>query len=85
MTRLKAHPELKVEVAGHTDNIASDKYNQRLSERRARSVVAYLRKGGVAADGLTAKGYGKTQPLADNSNEEGRFQNRRVELHVIEK
>ena len=83
--RLKSHPELRIEVDGHTDYIGSDQYNQTLSERRARSVVTYLGKSGVAASRLTAKGYGKSKPLVDNTTADGRFQNRRVELHVTEK
>lgn len=71
---------LKVEVAGHTDNVGTPESNQKLSEARAKSVAAALASRGVASDRLTAAGYGQTKPLADNRTEEGRAKNRRVEL-----
>jgi outer membrane protein OmpA-like peptidoglycan-associated protein len=71
---------LKLEVQGHTDNVGNDAYNQTLSEARAKAVVAWLTQHGVAADRLTAKGYGKTKPVADNGNDGGRAKNRRVEI-----
>ena len=77
---LKEWGEVKVEVAGHTDSTSSDEYNLSLSQRRAETVRAYLIDKGVAADRLTAKGYGEANPVADNATEEGRFKNRRVEL-----
>jgi OOP family OmpA-OmpF porin len=77
---LKEWGEVKVEVAGHTDSVASDAYNLQLSDRRANSVRDYLISRGVAADRLTAKGYGESMPIADNTTEEGRAKNRRVEL-----
>ncbi len=77
---LKAWGEVKVEVAGHTDSVSSDEYNEALSQRRAEAVRAYLIGKGVAADRLTAKGYGEANPVADNETVEGRFKNRRVEL-----
>jgi outer membrane protein OmpA-like peptidoglycan-associated protein len=77
-----AHPGLKLEVEGHTDNVGSDKYNQRLSEERANSVRDYLVSQGVSADSVTALGLGKTRPVTDNSTAAGRQQNRRVELVV---
>ncbi|MDO9468987.1 MAG: OmpA family protein, partial [Thiobacillus sp.] len=58
----------------------SDAYNMRLSKQRAEAVRNFLISRGVAADRLTAKGYGEAQPVADNATEEGRFKNRRVEL-----
>ncbi|MES1244913.1 MAG: OmpA family protein [Acidobacteriota bacterium] len=69
-----------VEVQGHTDNVGADAYNLQLSEARAASVKAWLVQHGVAADHLSSKGYGKTQPVADNGSDEGRAKNRRVEL-----
>jgi outer membrane protein OmpA-like peptidoglycan-associated protein len=69
-----------VEVQGHTDNVGGDAYNLQLSETRAASVRAWLVQHGVAADHLTSKGYGKSQPVADNGTDEGRAKNRRVEL-----
>jgi OOP family OmpA-OmpF porin len=77
---LKEWGEIKVEVAGHTDSINSDAYNRTLSQRRAEAVRAYLIKRGVAADRLTAKGYGESMPVADNRTAAGRARNRRVEL-----
>jgi OOP family OmpA-OmpF porin len=71
---------LKIEVQGHTDNVGGDAYNQTLSEARARAVADWLTKHGVAAARLSARGYGKTKPVADNSNDEGRAKNRRVEI-----
>ncbi len=64
-------PALKVEVQGHTDNVGGDAYNQTLSEARARAVMDWLIKHSVAAGRLTAKGYGKTRPVADNGSDEG--------------
>jgi OmpA-OmpF porin, OOP family len=71
---------LKLEVQGHTDNVGTDAYNQTLSEARAKAVVTWLTQHGVPADRLTAKGYGKTKPVADNGSDEGRAKNRRVEI-----
>ena len=73
---LSKDPALKVEVQGHTDNVGSDAYNQTLSEARARAVMDWLIKHGVPAGRLTAKGYGKTMPVADNGSDEGRAKNR---------
>jgi OmpA-OmpF porin, OOP family len=76
-------PSIKVEVQGHTDSIGSEKYNMGLSKRRANAVRNYLiKKGGVAADRLTAVGYGESMPIASNKTKEGRAKNRRVELKV---
>jgi OOP family OmpA-OmpF porin len=71
---------LKIEVQGHTDNVGGDTYNQTLSEARARAVADWLTNHGVAAERLSARGYGKTKPVADNNNDEGRAKNRRVEI-----
>ncbi|MFN8177431.1 MAG: OmpA family protein [bacterium] len=78
-----AWPDVKVEVGGHTDNIASADYNMKLSQRRADAVKAYLVSKGVAADRMESKGYGLTQPVASNDTAEGRAKNRRVELKKI--
>lgn len=77
---MKAAPALKIEVAGHTDNVGNPAANQALSEARAQSVVAALAQRGVAPLRMTAKGYGSSTPVADNRTEEGRARNRRVEL-----
>lgn len=79
------NPNLKVEIAGHTDNIGTAAYNMQLSQRRAEAVKDYLVKKGIDPRRITAKGYGKTRPLASNDDEkEGRELNRRVEFRVIE-
>jgi outer membrane protein OmpA-like peptidoglycan-associated protein len=77
---LAEHPDLTLEVEGHTDNVGDDASNQALSERRAQAVVAYLVSTGVDASRLTAKGYGESRPVASNATAEGRAANRRVEL-----
>jgi outer membrane protein OmpA-like peptidoglycan-associated protein len=73
-------PDLKLRVEGHTDNQGSAPSNQALSEKRAQAVVAWLSAHNVPAGRLAAKGLGQTQPVADNSTEDGRAKNRRVEL-----
>lgn len=84
---LNRHPSLRVEVAGHTDSIGSDAYNQALSERRARVVYEYLAQRGISRERMSGpNGYGESQPIAPNThpdgsdNPEGRAQNRRTEL-----
>lgn len=77
------YKDAKLEVTGHTDSRGSKKLNQKLSERRAASVKAYLVKKGVAAARITTKGYGFDQPMADNKTAEGRAQNRRVEIRSV--
>ncbi|QNI32511.1 OmpA family protein [Alloacidobacterium dinghuense] len=79
---LLAYPGLTLQVEGYTDNIGSDEYNQKLSEERADVVRDYLVSQGVAQTGLTATGYGKNDPIADNSTNDGRAQNRRVQMVV---
>ena len=77
---LKEWGEVKVEVGGYTDAASSIAYNLTLSQRRAEAVSAYLIKHGIAAERLTARGYGEAQPVADNKTAAGRAKNRRVEL-----
>jgi len=79
---LQAYPGLKVQVEGYTDSVGSDDYNQKLSENRANAVRDFLVTQGVQANNITAAGYGKTKPVADNSTSSGRAQNRRVNLVV---
>jgi outer membrane protein OmpA-like peptidoglycan-associated protein len=79
---LLAYPNLKLQVEGYTDNIGSDEYNQKLSEERADSVRDYLVAQSVADASISARGYGKSDPIADNSTNSGRAQNRRVQLVV---
>jgi outer membrane protein OmpA-like peptidoglycan-associated protein len=68
----------RYEVAGHTDNVGDKAMNQRLSEARAKAVVAYLRSKGIDASRLVSRGYGETKPIADNGTADGRAQNRRI-------
>jgi outer membrane protein OmpA-like peptidoglycan-associated protein len=77
-----SHPGLVLQIEGHTDNVGGDDYNQNLSERRANSVRDYLINQGVKSETITAKGFGESMPVADNSSAAGRQQNRRVELVV---
>jgi outer membrane protein OmpA-like peptidoglycan-associated protein len=79
---LLAHPGLTLQIEGHTDSVGSDEFNQQLSERRADSVRDFLAQEGVPASTITARGFGKTQPVASNDTPEGRQRNRRVELVV---
>jgi outer membrane protein OmpA-like peptidoglycan-associated protein len=79
---LLAYPNLKLQIEGYTDNIGSDEYNQKLSEERADGVRTYLVSQSVSDSNVTAKGLGKADPVADNSTNQGRAQNRRVELVV---
>ena len=79
---LRAYPRASVTVAGHTDNVGIGAANVALSQARAHAVAARLREAGVAGDQVRAEGYGSRKPVADNSTEAGRLQNRRVELEV---
>ena len=77
-----SHPGLYLEIEGHTDSVGGDEYNQRLSEQRAMAVRDYLTEQGIPATAVTAKGFGKSLPVATNDNAAGRQRNRRVELVV---
>jgi outer membrane protein OmpA-like peptidoglycan-associated protein len=77
-----AHPGLNLQIEGHTDSVGSDEFNQQLSERRADSVRDFLADQGVPGSAISARGFGKTQPVAGNDTPEGRQRNRRVELVV---
>lgn len=80
---LKKYPQLRVEVAGHTDAVGTDAYNQGLSERRAKTVFDYLTSNGVDASRLNGPtGYGEARPIDTNDTAEGRAKNRRTELNV---
>jgi outer membrane protein OmpA-like peptidoglycan-associated protein len=78
----KLCPGATIEVAGYTDNAGKPELNQKLSERRAKAVVAYLVKNGVAAESLISTGYGEANPIADNATAAGRAKNRRTEFKV---
>ena len=79
---LKKYPDFTVTIEGHTDNIGSQPYNQKLSDGRANSVMKALVERGIGADRLTAIGFGKLKPIASNSTPEGRAENRRIEFKV---
>lgn len=80
---MKENPGIRVEISGHTDNVGSASYNEKLSKERAKSVVDYLVDKGIDKDRLEFKGYGFRKPIADNDTEEGRQQNRRTEFEII--
>jgi outer membrane protein OmpA-like peptidoglycan-associated protein len=82
-TGLRHQPDVRYEVAGHTDSDGSDAYNQSLSERRAASVQKYLIDRDVDSRQLSTRGYGETNPVATNATKEGRAKNRRVEVRPI--
>lgn len=83
-TVLKDNATLKVSVEGHTDSKGSDDYNLKLSMQRAAAVKAFLVKEGVVESRLSTRGLGEAQPVASNETEDGRAQNRRVELKVAQ-
>lgn len=80
---LKANPEVKVRIDGHTDSQGGDAYNQQLSEARAQAVRTALAAMGIDGARITALGHGESQPVADNRNAAGRQQNRRVEVTLV--
>lgn len=77
---LKHRRRLQIEVQGHTDDVGTDAYDQLLSDTQAAAVVEWLTQSGIAARRLTSNGYGKTQPVADNSSAQGRAMNHRIEI-----
>lgn len=81
---LKDNPLLKIELSAHTDDQGTDVFNKRLSERRGEAARNYIIRHGIDAERISAKGYGKTQPLVPNISDENRAINRRVEIKVIE-
>ena len=81
---LRRNPELKVELAGHTDNVGNAQYNQKLSAERAESVRKALVDNGINENRLTARGYGATKPVAPNDSDEHRALNRRTEMVIID-
>jgi outer membrane protein OmpA-like peptidoglycan-associated protein len=84
VTRLKKEaPSARLRVTGHTDSVGSDTYNQKLSDRRAHSVVEYLISNGIARSSfVSVLGAGESQPVADNKTADGRAMNRRVEIQI---
>lgn len=83
-TIIQQVPDMELMIIGHTDNQASNAYNMNLSRERAEAVKEYLVSKGVDASKLTTKGMGETDPIADNSTEQGRFRNRRIEFTVYD-
>ncbi|MGE5406555.1 MAG: OmpA family protein [Methanosarcina sp.] len=79
---LDKYPDTNIELQGHTDNTGTEKYNQTLSEKRAKSVDSYLEQKGITGKRITIKGFGETLPKYDNTTESGRAQNRRVEFLI---
>jgi OOP family OmpA-OmpF porin len=82
--RLNAQPDLKIQIDGHTDSTGKRDYNIKLSQRRAESVMKYLTGKGVAAERMTATGYGPDRPMTSNDTAQGRAENRRVEFKPIQ-
>jgi len=83
--QMNKNTSIKLEVRGHTDSSGGTAYNQKLSERRADSVIEYMIKHGISPERLQAVGMGETKPIADNKTAEGRRKNRRTEFFVMEK
>ncbi|MBN2669496.1 MAG: OmpA family protein [Bacteroidales bacterium] len=80
---LNNNPDLVIEISGHTDDVGSESFNQKLSQARAQSVADYLIQHGIASSRLKVVGYGELQPISFNNDEEGRKNNRRVEFKVL--
>jgi OOP family OmpA-OmpF porin len=80
---LRGEPNLRAEIAGHTDSSGDDAYNQRLSQERANAVLEFLASQGIDRNRLDARGYGESRPVADNATAAGRERNRRVEFNVL--
>ena len=81
---LRDNPKLKIEIAGHTDNVGDVRLNQYLSENRAKVIYSYLLRKDIASNRLRHRGYGQTRPVAANDTEENKALNRRVEFVVLE-
>ena len=82
---MKENPDIKIEVRGHTDSTGEEEYNQKLSERRADSVIEYMIKNGISPERLNSVGFGEKKPVASNDTEEGMQLNRRVEFEILKK
>jgi outer membrane protein OmpA-like peptidoglycan-associated protein len=82
---MKQNPEVKIELSAHTDNVGSPRYNLLLSQDRAYAVAQYFIHGGITMNRIVPKGYGETNPIASNQNDDGKQQNRRVEFKIIKK
>ena len=82
---LRAYPDSKLRISGHTDSVGRTVYNQKLSERRAQAVAHELALKGIPRSRMEIVGFGETRPIADNKTVEGRMQNRRVEIDILKK
>jgi OmpA-OmpF porin, OOP family len=82
---MKDNPTIKVEIQGHTDSVGNDRFNMKLSQKRAESVRTFLVKAGIDASRMVPRGYGETVPIADNRTKDGRAENRRVEFVITER
>jgi len=82
-TLLKQNPQMRIEIAGHTDNVGSQEHNLTLSEKRAKAVLDYLVSKGIREDRMRSAGYGYSKPIVPNDTEEGRALNRRTEFSII--
>lgn len=81
---LKANKDVKIAIEGHTDNVGNDEANLKLSESRAIAVRKYLTLNGISASRIKIEAYGNSKPIADNTTEEGRTKNRRVEIRLLD-
>jgi len=79
---LQKYPDTNIIIEGHTDSTGKEDYNMQLSEKRAKSVQNYIMQQGINSNRMTAKWYGETKPVASNETEEGKSQNRRVEISI---
>lgn len=82
---MKSNPSLKVRVEGHCDIRGTDEYNQKLSERRAKSVYNYFASQGIDKARMSTIGYGRSKPLVPNTSEANMYKNRRVEIKIIDR
>ena len=80
---LNNYPETRIQVNGYTDSTGNDAHNQELSQRRANAVAQYLVAQGVSSSRIVANGFGSSNPITSNSTQEGRLQNRRVEIKIL--
>lgn len=80
---LKDNPNVTIEISGHTDNVGNEDFNNNLSDQRAKAVLDYLKSKGIDSERLSSKGYGFKKPVADNSSDQGRALNRRVEFTIL--
>lgn len=83
VTIMNTYPNIKLEIAGHTDNVGKPEKNQKLSEDRAAAVREYMIKKGIADNRMTSQGFGQDKPVADNKTKAGKAENRRVEFNIV--